>query len=564
MADKSINIRIGSGFVATGFARAREALKTLGKNLVNVQAGVALARAAFQKFSAVLTLPFKFETQTRQFKTLIGSIDEAKAHMADLKALGDTPPFGLDQFAAASRSLMVMTDGALGYKKSLELIGDAAAATGHPIEEMGQAVGRLYAFIRDGQPLSRAVMQLRNMGVISPEVAQKLQDLQAAGKSNAEIWAEVEAQLKRYQGAMKESEQTGEGLMAAIKSRWDNIVRALGDAFSDTAKDGMGAVLDQMKTLEEDGSLAVWADKCKTAAKAVSEAFKNLAPVVSNVWKGLVGTFDAVGSEIGRFAGAISVGNFRDAFGGIGTETARAFTEAFDLDGQQAKKDAEIKDESAKKSAARRAQADADAARREEEEEERKQKALAEGQKKIDQRNAEERAKAEAKAAEKAAKERERLDREAHQKRMADLRAEIAASKEAASPFEAVAEAAKTEFERAFEMYRDPERAKAEIDEERDRADDLKRLHKDASRYGGKWRIDELAELMSAGDTEGVNSRLEEWRKRKSFTPEVEAMVRASAAEQTRTTAEDELRKIEGNTRDLSEKLDQLLTMKGN
>ncbi|MBQ3315487.1 MAG: hypothetical protein IJG70_05950 [Kiritimatiellae bacterium] len=177
---------------------------------------------------------------------------------------------------------------------------------------------------------------------------------------------------------------------------------------------------------------------------------------------------------------------------------------------------------------------------------------------------AEERAKAERKAIADAAAERERLDREAHQKRMADLRAEIAAAKDAASPIRSVAAAAQTEFERAFAMYRDPERARAEIAEERDRSDDLKRLHKDASRYGGKWRIDELAELMSAGDTEGVNSRLEEWRKRKSFTPEVEAMVRASAAEQTRTTAEDELRKIEGNTRDLSEKLDQLLTMKGN
>ena len=309
MADKSINIRIGSGFVATGFARAREALKTLGRNLVNVQAGVALARAAFQKFSAVLTLPFKFETQTRQFKTLIGSIDEAKAHMADLKALGDTPPFGLDQFAAASRSLMVMTDGALGYKKSLELIGDAAAATGRPIEEMSQAVGRLYAFIRDGQPLSRAVMQLRNMGVISPEVAQKLQDLQAAGKSNAEIWAEVEAQLKRYQGAMKESEQTGEGLMGAIKSRWDNIVRALGDAFSDTAKDGMGAVLDTMKDLEESGALAAWAEKTRQALDVVVDKAKEVVDAVSGIGTAIGAIYEKTGiSDLWHGANSIVQG----------------------------------------------------------------------------------------------------------------------------------------------------------------------------------------------------------------------------------------------------------------
>lgn len=198
------------------------------------------------------------------------------------------------------------------------------------------------------------------------------------------------------------------------------------------------------------------------------------------------------------------------------------------------------------------------------------------------------RAAVEQKAAIDAAKERDRLDRELHAKRMADLRAEIAAQKEAASPLQAVAASAATEFERAFAMFRDPSRAAAEIAEERDRASDLKQLHRDASRYGGKWRIDELSALMAAGDSQGVQSRLEDWRKSRSFTPEVEAMVRASAAEQTQTTAEDELRKlndktgelaqkletlaqsrdskldgIERNTNQLANKLDELLTVKG-
>ena len=176
---------------------------------------------------------------------------------------------------------------------------------------------------------------------------------------------------------------------------------------------------------------------------------------------------------------------------------------------------------------------------------------------------AKEKASAELAAAQKVAAERDRLDRELHAKRMADLRAEIAAQKEAASPFQAVAASAATEFERAFAMYRDPSRAAAEIGEEKDRAEDLERLHRDASRYGGKWRIDELSQLMAAGDSQGVDSRLAEWRKSRSFSPEVEAMVRASAAEQTKTTVEDELRKIEMNTSDLAAKLDELITMKG-
>ena len=204
------------------------------------------------------------------------------------------------------------------------------------------------------------------------------------------------------------------------------------------------------------------------------------------------------------------------------------------------------------------------------------------------QKAAEARAAAEQKAAIAAARERDRLDRELHQKRMADLRAEIEEQKKAASPFSAVAASAATEFERAFAMYRDPSRAAAEIGEEKDRAEDLERLHRDASRYGGKWRIDELSQLMAAGDSQGVDSRLAEWRKSRSFSPEVEAMVRASAAEQTKTTAEDELRKlnektgeltqkletlaqsrdgkldgIERNTNQLANKLDELLTVKG-
>lgn len=156
------------------------------------------------------------------------------------------------------------------------------------------------------------------------------------------------------------------------------------------------------------------------------------------------------------------------------------------------------------------------------------------------------------------ARERDRIERDLHKKRMDDLREEIAAQKDAASAFRAAANTANTEFERAFAMYRDPSRAAAEIGEEKDRAADLDRLHRDAARYGGKWRIDELSQLMSSGDQQGVQARLEDWRKSRSFTPEVEAMVRASAAEQTRTTAEDELRKLNAQTGDLSQRLAQM------
>lgn len=169
----------------------------------------------------------------------------------------------------------------------------------------------------------------------------------------------------------------------------------------------------------------------------------------------------------------------------------------------------------------------------------------------------------ELKAAAEAAKVREQLDREAHKKRMDDIRAEIAAATGKGNILKATAANAQNEFDRAFAMYRDPTHAASVIGEEKDYRNDLNRLHKDAARYGGKWRIDELSRLMAAGDSQGVSDTLATWRKSKTFSPEIEAMVRASAAERTKTTAEEELRKIQNNTANLDKKLDELLSMKG-
>ena len=159
--------------------------------------------------------------------------------------------------------------------------------------------------------------------------------------------------------------------------------------------------------------------------------------------------------------------------------------------------------------------------------------------------------------------ERKRIESDAQKTAIKNIRERIDEQKRASGNLSTVASAAASEFDRAFAWYRDPNAAKRGIGEEQDYRNDLERLHRDASRYGGKWRIDELSRLMSAGDTQGVADTLAGWRKSRSFSPQVEALVRASAAEQTKTSAEDELRKISDNTARLDQKLDELLQMKG-
>ena len=556
--------------------------------------GTAAIRKAWGAIRTALSSAFHFETQTQQFKTLIGNIDEAKAHMADLKALGDTPPFSLDEFAKASRSLMVMTDGALGYKKSLEMIGDAAAATGHPVEEMGQAVGRLYAFIRDGQPLARAVTQLRNMGVITPEVAQKLQDLQAAGKSNSEIWAEVEAQLGRYKGAMAETEKTGDGLMGAIKSRWDNIVRQFGQALEEEAKGGLKSMVDAAKELEESGTIEVWASKAvaalndiKEAASAVGSALKwvyeksgmsdvvavgsaNLKAVTTSVTRAAAGisngegVMDALksakkeGDQV--FAKEVAKGHWLGKAADNGYLGARMKWAADDnkRDAEyEAQQEEQVRERARNKRADRDKQDAASKAKREAAEKKRVEDSLAAAQKKTDERNAkaaaEKKAEAEKKAAEKAAADRARLDAQEAARRERERQAELAArirdhqkllaaERAEESKTRSAVSAAESKLQQAWGWYRDKDSMAAQLAEEKADAQARKQFEKDFER---------------------LRYRRRDWRTAENLSVDDEAVRRVALAREEKEAAERHLAEIERNTANLAEKLDELLQVKG-
>ena len=428
--NRQIRISITSALNAAGIeatkrqvnTMARHLKSTMGeasKSMVNGWADFAAAgkmaigavTRAWSVFKSAISSAFKFETQTAQFKTLIGNIDEAKAHMQDLKALGDTPPFSLDEFAKASRELMVMSDGILGYKKSLELIGDAAAATGRPLETVSHAVGRLYAAIRDGQPVARAAMELKNMGILAPAVVQSLDEMQDAGKSVAEIWDAVEAALAKYNGAMAETEQTGEGLMAKISTQWDNIVRTFGMAFEDTTKGGVRDLSDALKELEESGTIERWASAAGAALAGVAKSIKWVTDGISAIYNHLKSGRDAWAEM-----NSPEVDNSRDWImtrqENVNDYTTRKYfrnrwddsTKVEETVDEALEKEYKKREAEEKRLAALRA--------REEEEIARKRQALADAQAKIDERNAlqtaQKKAQAEAEAAERLRREEER------------------------------------------------------------------------------------------------------------------------------------------------------------
>lgn len=497
--------------IKSALNRLKSFAASVGSNLQNIRAAFGMMQTAARNAVVFMQKAFAFEKMTVQFKTLIGNMDEARSHMQMLQQMGDTPPFSLEEFAAASRSLMVMSDGALGFKKSLELVGDAAAATGQPIQNLAHEVGRAYAIIRDGQPLTRATMGLRNMGAITPEVAAKLDELQKSGASVQQIWETLTAELGKFKGAMAETEKTGDGLIGAIKSQWDNTLRDFGAACMETCKDGLQALLSWLKRIRSDGSIDRWAQSANSVLRGLAGTVRTVAGAFEKLYdayRWVQDTGEKIGAAVGGYIGTLAGGgSFEDAEDAAGRAYAQTEAEQADRE-RQREREAE---EARLRAADRAAQREREAAEAEKREQERIQKQLAEAQEKLDRKNAEEKAKADAEAAKKAAQEEEKarraLEREIAKERERLWRANVKAMEkeyhraqsEEADARSRLADATAKESQ-AWGWYRDRDSWTAQLAEERADAEAQKQFDKDFSKLKDRYRDWRTSDRLSDDD----------------------------------------------------------------
>lgn len=261
---------IGSAITSLGSALLR--------NGANIQAwgqmigsAVAKVQGVFGTLWGAIKESFKFETLTVQFKTLLGSMDAARERMAMLTKFAETTPFEMEEVARASRTLTVMSGDALGSAWALRTVGDAAAATGANIEELSMWVGRAYAMIQAGKPFGEAAMRLSELGVITPQVRAKMEELQAAGASSVDVWTTLTDHLATFDGAMLDLSRTGDGLTSTLSDNWTAAVRTFGDAFQKAAKESIQFLINLLAKLQADGTIQRWAEAAVRALTPVKD-----------------------------------------------------------------------------------------------------------------------------------------------------------------------------------------------------------------------------------------------------------------------------------------------------
>lgn len=179
-----------------------------------VTAGISVVIGALAGAFKTISTAATFQDLEASFTTLLGSVDAAKERMADLAKFAAETPFELGEVAQASRVLQNFTDGALASGEGLRLIGDLAAATGQPFEEVAVTIGRFYSALKSGAPTGEAAARLR--------------ELTGDTYNQVKSWDEAREALSKYSGEMDRRSKTWNGMWSSLMDAISGVAKEIG------------------------------------------------------------------------------------------------------------------------------------------------------------------------------------------------------------------------------------------------------------------------------------------------------------------------------------------------
>lgn len=239
---------------------------TASQGLVGKLGGIGLALQGVQQIAGTLSAAIKtalspsmeMETLQVQFAVLLGGMDSAKTRMQDLTKFANETPFELPEVARASKVLETLTRGALATSDGLRLVGDVAAATGQPFDELATWIGRLYDGLQSGRPVGEALARLQELGVVSGDTRGEIEQLQKEGKKGPEVWGVAEKALGKYGGMMEAQSATAAGLASTFEDGVNQVMRDFGDQVLPDASGAMRDVTSAMAELTPAAQALGW------------------------------------------------------------------------------------------------------------------------------------------------------------------------------------------------------------------------------------------------------------------------------------------------------------------
>ena len=255
-----LEVVIGANFskLKTGMAQAKrdavEQARGIGQSITQgIGLGIgnfsvaAVAEGFKGIFRAMVTGNAEMEKYQVQFSVLLGSMDSAKDRMRELAKFAAETPFELPEVVAASKQLQVMGGTAMATGRVLKMVGDMASASGASYQEVAMWVGRLYSSLKAGRPFGEAAQRLQELGLISGDARNKLEELQKAGAGGAQMWAVFSKESDRFSGMMEKQSKTFDGLLSTLKDDLGALLREVGAPVFEKVRNAVRSLLNYLE-----------------------------------------------------------------------------------------------------------------------------------------------------------------------------------------------------------------------------------------------------------------------------------------------------------------------------
>lgn len=309
--------------IKDAFTKPLTTLRNMLFNIKSLITGIAAAWAASKIFGGAISVADAYSSAKISFSTLLGE-SRGQQMMDDLDVFAKDTPFDTTNVIGNAQKMLAMGWDPEDIIKDMEIIGNAAAATGKLDQGLESIVRAMSQIKTKGRLSTEELNQLAEAGIAAKAmlaenlgygtgdagIAAMTKDLEdGAIASNVAIEALLKG-MQKYDGMMDSmANETVEGLISQMKDVFNiNIVRKWGQGLQDGAKRGLGTLLGLLDNaegaLESMGdtvyelgaTISNWAaDKLENAVKRITEItetdeFKNatLGGKISLLWNGVV------------------------------------------------------------------------------------------------------------------------------------------------------------------------------------------------------------------------------------------------------------------------------------
>lgn len=278
--------------MAANYKRATDSMRG-GLAMMGAGAAALAPLIAFGKSAFGVSSTFAQTEKT--FAVFTGSLETAKAHIADLQRFSGQTGLDFLDISNYSRQLQAYGFNVEQVIPMLKSLGSASIAIGDPMifERLTRALGQVQA---KGRLMGEEIRQIAETGIPIYDILQKKLGLTGdqlrqtatntidAGKAISAIMEELD---ERYGDLMNQFMKTPQGVMNSIKNVTTQIKKSIGDAFYEEVTGTMGRISRALGTLGEGG-----------LAQSIGLGFKNLVALVRPAVDAVMGLVTAFGKLV--------------------------------------------------------------------------------------------------------------------------------------------------------------------------------------------------------------------------------------------------------------------------